>query len=138
MNRLLPLPAAGACLLLLTACGGDADAPAVPVAPPTEVAAIQTPPPEYPLELACAGVGGQSVLTVEVGTGGTPTRVVLLRSSGSGDLDRLAQEAVKGWKFRAATRGGQPVARTIQVPVNFTAPQVRPDACFALDARRGT
>ncbi len=138
MNRLLPLPAAGACLLLLASCGGDADAPAAPMAPPTEVAAIQTPPPEYPLELACAGVGGQSVLTVEVGTGGTPTRVVLLRSSGSGDLDRLAQEAVKGWKFRAATRGGQPVARTIQVPVNFTAPQVRPDACFALDARRGT
>lgn len=122
--------------LLLAACGRDEAAPAAPVPPPTEVTAIDTPPPQYPVELACAGVGGQSVLTVEVGTGGTPTRIVLLRGSGNDELDRLAREAVQGWKFRAATRGGQPVTRTIQVPVSFTAPQVRPDACFGLDARR--
>lgn len=39
------------------------------------------------------------MLTLEAGTGGMPTRGVLLRSGGSGDLDRLAREAAKGWKF---------------------------------------
>jgi TonB family C-terminal domain len=122
--------------LLLAACGRDDAPPAAPVPPPTEIAAVDTPPPQYPAELGCAGIGGQSVLQVEVGTEGTPTRITLLRSSGNDELDRLAQEAVQGWKFRPATRGGQPIARTIQVPVNFTPPQVRPDECFALDAGR--
>lgn len=138
MNR-LPLftLAAAAAALLLAACGDDTPAAATaPVPPPTEVAAVDTPPPQYPVELACAGIGGQSVLTVEIGTEGTPTRVALARSSGNDQLDQLAQETVQGWKFRAATRGGQPVARTIQVPMNFTPPQVRPDACFALEAGR--
>lgn len=43
---------------------------------------------------------------------------------------------MQGWKFKPATRGGQPVAQTIQVPVSFNVPQVRPDECFALDAGR--
>lgn len=136
MHRLPHLAAGVATALLLAACGREQAPPAAPVPPPTEVAAIDTPPPQYPVELACAGIGGQSVLNVEVGTEGVPTRVALLRSSGNPELDRLAEEAVQGWKFRAATRGGQPVARTIQVPMSFTAPQVRPDDCFALDARR--
>nr|MBO2468059.1 energy transducer TonB [Xanthomonadaceae bacterium] len=131
------LPVAGlACALALPACGGDGAQRTTPVPPPTEIAAIDTPPPQYPIELGCAGIGGQSVLQVEVGTEGVPTRVSLLRTSGNDDLDRLAQEAVQGWKFRPAPRGGQPIARTIQVPVNFTPPQVRPDECFALDAGR--
>ncbi|KAF1702031.1 energy transducer TonB [Pseudoxanthomonas suwonensis] len=131
------LPVTGlACALALAACGRDEAQQATPVPPPTEIAAIDTPPPQYPIELGCAGIGGQSVLQVEVGTEGVPTRVSLLRTSGNDDLDRLAQEAVQGWKFRPATRGGQPIARTIQVPVNFTPPQVRPDECFALDAGR--
>ena len=121
--------------VLLAGCGGSAP-PAEPVPPPTQIAAIDTPPPEYPVALACAGIGGQVLLEVEVGTAGTPTRIDLVRGSGNDDLDRLARESVQGWKFRPATRGGQPVAQTIQVPVNFTPPAVRPDACFALDAGR--
>ncbi|GAB3505815.1 energy transducer TonB [Pseudoxanthomonas daejeonensis] len=120
---------------LLAGCGGSTP-PAEPVPAPTQIAAIDTPPPEYPMALACAGIGGQALLEVEVGTAGTPTRIDLVRGSGNDDLDRLAKESVQGWKFRPATRAGQPVAQTIQVPVNFTAPAVRPDACFALDAGR--
>lgn len=128
--------AAAACVMV-AGCGGNADTPPQPPPPPpTDVAALHTPPPEYPLALACAGAGGQSVLRVTVGTDGSPARIDLARGSGNDDLDRLAREAVQGWKFRAATRGGQAVAQTIQVPVNFTPPAVRPDACFALDAGR--
>jgi protein TonB len=136
MARRFPmLLAAAAIAVPLAGCGGPT-APVEPVPAPTPVAALDTPPPQYPLELACAGISGQTVLEVEVGAGGTPTNVVLVRGSGSDALDQLAEDAVQGWKFRPATRAGQPVAQTIQVPVNFNPPPVRPDACFALDAGR--
>ena len=118
---------------LLPACGGSAP-PAEPVPPPTPVAAIDTPPPEFPLALACAGVGGQTLLSVEIGAEGRPTRIDLVRGSGNTELDALASQAVQGWTFRPATRAGPPVPQTIQVPVNFTPPAERPAECFALDA----
>ena len=131
----LSLPAATLLAALLAGCGASGP-PAPPVPAPTEAAAVDTPPPEYPLALACAGIGGQTVLKVEVGPAGTPTLVELVRGSGNDDLDRLASDAVKGWKFNPATQAGAPVAKVIQVPVSFNPPAVRPDACFALDAGR--
>src|SRR5690606_35933069 len=122
--------------LLLAACGRDDAPPAAPVPPPTEIAAVDTPPPQYPAELGCAGIDRQSVLQVEDGTEGTRTATTLQCSTGNEELDRWAQEAVQACNFRQATCGGQPSARTIQVPVNFPPPQVRPDECFALDAGR--
>ena len=120
---------------LLPGCTGSTP-PAEPVPPSTAVAAIDTPPPQYPLEQACAGIGGKTVLSVEIGPDGTPDQVRLVTSSGNEALDRQAEEAVRGWKFRPATRAGQPVAQGIQVPVTFTPPNERPAACFALDAGR--
>ena len=131
--RITLLLAACVAAALLAGCSGST-APAQPVPAPTPLAALDTPPPQFPLPLACAGIGGQTLLEVEVGAGGTPTRITQLRSSGNEQLDRLAKDAVQGWTFRAATRGGQPVAQTIQVPVNFNPPAERPAACFALDA----
>ncbi|MDG2524351.1 energy transducer TonB [Stenotrophomonas sp. HITSZ_GD] len=128
----IALPALAA--LALAACG-KSEAPAAPAVAPTELAAIETPPPAYPIELACAGAGGQTVLKVTVGTEGTPTEVALVKSSGQTQLDQLAQEKVRGWKFRAATRNGQPVAQTIQVPVDFKPPVPKPDECFAIEER---
>jgi protein TonB len=49
--------------------------PPAPPPPPTEVAAVKTPPPQYPLELACMGVGGTSTFKVTIGTDGKPTRL---------------------------------------------------------------
>lgn len=133
----LPLRAALATSFLLLAAGCSqqpgAEAPA-----PTELIAVQTPPPQYPLEAACNGNGGTSTLTVTVGTEGAPTNVAVSKGSGNAALDDAAVAAVKRWKFKAATRGGQAVAQTINVPVNFPAPQVRPDACFSLDEKAKT
>jgi protein TonB len=132
----LLLPALG--LLTLVACSKQ-DAATAPVAAPTELAAIHTPPPVYPVELACAGAGGTTVLKVTVGTEGKPTEVLLVTSSGQPALDESAQKAVHDWQFRAATRNGQAMPQTIQVPVAFNPPQPRPDECFAIEerARRG-
>ncbi|MFT4247116.1 MAG: energy transducer TonB [Pseudomonas sp.] len=134
--HLLILPIAVA---LLGACGKSAT-PAAPAIPPTELAALHTPPPEYPAELACAGIGGKSVLKVTIGTEGTVTDIQLVQGSGQAALDASAQKRVREeWKFKPATRNGQPVAQTIQVPVDFRPPQPKPDECFAIEehARRG-
>jgi len=103
--RLLTLPLVAT---LLTACGGSGQpaTPAAPATPPTEVAAVKTPPPQYPIELACSGMGGTTTLKVVVGVEGKPTDV-----------------------------NGQNLPATIQVPVSFNPPQPRPDECFAVEER---
>ena len=128
------LPCSVVIALTLGACTSS-DQPAAPVIAPTEVAAVQTPPPDYPAELGCTGVGGTSVLKVVVGIEGKPTDVTLISSSGNSQLDDSAAMRVREWKFKAATRNGQPVPTTIQVPVNFKVPDAKPDECFAIEER---
>lgn len=118
----------------LSACNSS-DQPPAPTVAPTEVAAVQTPPPDYPAELACTGVGGKSVLRVVVGPQGAPTEVSLVTSSGNSQLDDSAARRVREWKFNPATRNGQPVPTTIQVPVSFNPPDPKPDECFAIEER---
>jgi protein TonB len=117
---------------LLAGCG-KASAPAEEFIPSTQVMAVQTPPPDFPIEVACAGIGGTTVLTVTVGVEGKPTEIVLAQSSGNAALDKAALERVPGWQFQPATRRGKPVPMSIKVPVNFKPPAERPDACFKLD-----
>ena len=126
--------AAATALLLLSACGSSE--PQAPPIPSTPLTAIQTPPPAYPLELACAGIAGTSVLQVTVDTKGVPSIVSVAGSSGNAQLDQSAVTAVKAWVFEPATRGGQPVVQGLQVPVNFRLPAVRPDECFQLDGQK--
>ncbi len=122
--------------LVLASCGRDAaDSQSAPRVAPTEVAAVKTPPPQYPPELACMGVGGTSTLRVVIGVDGKPSEVTPVNSSGNPQLDQLARAAVQGWQFKAATRNGQAVPATIQVPVSFNPPQPRPDECFAVEER---
>ena len=121
-------------VVALAGCSGSRER-AAGVAAPTEVAAVKTPPPQYPIELACQGVGGTSTLKVVIGTDGKPSDVALATSSGNSALDEQARQAVLGWQFKAATRAGQPVSSTIQVPVTFNPPQPKPDECFAIEER---
>lgn len=131
MNRLL---FASAAIATLAACGpSPSDAPTVP---PTELAAVRTPPPVYPMDLACANIGGTVTLMITIGPGRNPTDIVLSRSSGNATLDENAIAAVKGWEFKPATFNGQPVPRKIQVPVTFRPPAERPEECFQLDEKR--
>lgn len=106
------------------------------VPPPLEssrVMAIDTPPPAYPAELACADIGGRVLLRLSIGPDGRPAKVETLESSGQPALDASAAEAVQGWTFQPATRVGQAVASQINVPMTFTPPVEKPDTCFALE-----
>jgi protein TonB len=118
---------------LIAGCGDDA--PVVAAIPSTPLTAVQTPKPDYPIELACANIGGTAVFNVVVGVEGKPTEVKLLASSGQPKLDASAEAAVHTWIFEAATRNGKPVVQGLQVPVRFTPPAERPSQCFALDAK---
>lgn len=130
--RLSALPAFAA-VLLLAACGGRSEQTG-PVIAPTELAAIDTPPPAYPQAAECSGEGGTTVLRVTVERDGVPAKVLQAQSSGNAALDQAALDAVQTWKFRAATRNGQPVTHTITVPVTFPAVLEKPTRCFAQGA----
>ena len=57
-----------------------------------------------------------------VATDGSVERLELAQTSGNRDLDRAALEAVRRWRFKPATQGGQPVVADVIVPLDF-APQ---------------
>lgn len=80
---------------------------------------LRNPPPPYPEECRCRGEQGTVVVKVLVSPRGTAESVVLSRSSGFGPLDRAAVEAVRRWRFRAATTGGVPIESYVMVPIRF-------------------
>lgn len=134
------LPALLAALLAGCTGGGPNGETAVPTAasPPaaTDPLAVATPPPDYPLALACAGVGGEVVLVLALDDKGIPAEVRIENSSRQSALDAAAIAAVRTWRFRPATSRGQPVPTRIRVPVKFTPPVMRPDRCFGLDEQQ--
>jgi TonB family protein len=77
--------------------------------------------PKYSPEALKAKLQGTIRLSLVVGMDGVPQDVKVLRGLGLG-LDEKAVEAVQGWRFKPATRGGEPVAVTAQVEVNFQIP----------------
>ena len=129
------VPAASlAMLLVLSGCERPVDSEAL--IPPTQPRAVHTPPPDYPPELACYDQGGRVDLILEVGLDGRPHDVRIERSSGHPQLDQAALDAVAGWEFRPGTRGGEPVATDLRVPVTFRPPVERPQMCNLVDEQR--
>lgn len=106
-------------------------APPPSIAPAPETAAaqstttapvpLQSPAPSYPPEAFRNGESGTVLLRVHVDPQGAPYEVDLVQSSRSRALDRAATDAVRRWRFRPATRGGQPVPGEVQVPITFSA-----------------
>jgi TonB family protein len=74
--------------------------------------------PEYTEEARAAKFQGVVMLKAVVDTEGAPQDVSVVRSLGLG-LDEKAIECVKNWKFRPATKDGNPVAMWVTIEVNF-------------------
>lgn len=81
--------------------------------------AAGNPPPAYPRAARRRGLEGRLVLRVRVGPDGAAREVEVIESSGHRMLDASAREAVAGWRFTPARRGGSPVASRIDIPVRF-------------------
>ena len=128
--RQLVACAAVSALVLLTGCEAPLQQPKIAA---TQPLAVDTPPPEYPAQLACDDIGGTVGLIMEIGVDGSPTNIRVESSSGQPALDQSAMATVDSWTFRPATRNGKPVSTDLRVPVTFTPPTMRPDMCFQLD-----
>ncbi len=75
--------------------------------------------PEYSEEARKARFSGTVTLVVEINASGQATSVKVVRKLGMG-LDEKAMEAVARWKFRPASKDGQPVATSAAVNVSFS------------------
>ncbi|UDF05104.1 energy transducer TonB [Asticcacaulis sp. AND118] len=84
-----------------------------------DMALSNNPPPPYPPQAKARHEEGTVQLRLQVRADGSVGEVQVQSSSGSMRLDRAAIDAVKRWKFRAATKGGQPVDSWAVVPITF-------------------
>jgi protein TonB len=62
---------------------------------------------------------------VLVGADGNPAWVTVRQTSGHGDFDSAAVQAVKKWRFSPARRGKEPVASFHDVRIRFRLDEAR-------------
>ena len=100
--------------------------PAEPKVEPPMIDANYTPnaevfrPPRISTRL---GEHGKVLLSVTVGVSGSATLVTLLKSSGYPRLDQAATDGAKRLRFKPATRGGQAIEWTYELPVVYEKPE---------------
>ncbi|MEO6170141.1 MAG: energy transducer TonB [Lysobacter sp.] len=128
VRRALSLIGVLATAVMLAACN-PAPADRSEAIAPTQPLAVETPPPVYPADLACAGIAGQVGVLLTIGIDGRPKNIRVEDSSGHLQLDQAAVDAVKGWKFQPGTSRGQPAETPLRVPVTFTAPDADSERC---------
>lgn len=106
------------------ASAGEAAAAAMTLPSPSEYQSALprykiNPTPEYPRIARLRGWEGQVLLQVEVLKTGEVGAMTLVASSGYRSLDRVAERAVRRWRFKPATRMGVPVGSEVRVPIEF-------------------
>lgn len=79
---------------------------------------VFSPDPEYSPEARDEGYQGTVVLTVIVGPDGRVHNPRVIRAVGQG-LDEKAVEKVMTWRFKPATKCGNPVAVEVRIEVEF-------------------
>lgn len=78
-------------------------------------------PPAYPISALREGIEGTVLLRVLVDEHGKPIKVLVIKSSGSHELDNVARNHVLvAWRFHPAQRDGQAVRAWAQMPVKFS------------------
>lgn len=95
----------------------EVKAPRVPVL--TEVAATFNPSPTIPDDLRAEALHTTVSAQFIVSAAGVPEAVQIVRSSGNDELDRLALETAKKWRFKPATRDGQPIESKVILHIEF-------------------
>jgi TonB family protein len=87
----------------------------------TEPTIIHRVEPQYTKEALDAKLEGQVRLSVVIGADGIPSDIKVVRRLGMG-LDEKAVECLQQWRFRPATRHGEPVDQKLTFGMNFRLP----------------
>ncbi len=124
----------GACAAALTLIIGGASAASAD-SPAKIDHSYPTQQPAYPDSAQLNGEQGDVMLDVYVNANGKPRkfRIKVFQSSGFGDLDNAAAEAVAGWHFIPATRNGDTKSAWTTVKIHFALP-TPPQAASATPA----
>ena len=80
----------------------------------------------YPPEARRKKEEGNVFIVFTVRKDGSVAEASVMRSSGFADLDHVALEAVKTWRYRPATAGGQPIEVRWRTYVDFQLPDSTP------------
>lgn len=96
-------------------CGAGNTARAGNFVPPVKLSGDQ---PRYSDAAREAHISGSVSLRVTIGTDGRVENVSVVRSLNP-DLDRNSIEAIRGWRFKPATKDGVPVQATIDIETSF-------------------
>jgi protein TonB len=78
------------------------------------------PPPRYPEMARRNGWEGRVMVRAHVSAAGRVTAVSLHQGCAYGVLNQAALAAVRTWRFRPGTIGGQAADSVVEVPVNFS------------------
>lgn len=76
--------------------------------------------PAYPAALERLEIEGRATVRVQVGTNGRVMAVELVRADDPGFFNATRDQALKRWRFKPATRDGQPVVSWVTKTVVFT------------------
>tara|TARA_B100000945_G_scaffold318101_1_gene322237 strand:+ start:2374 stop:3402 length:1029 start_codon:yes stop_codon:yes gene_type:complete len=76
-------------------------------------------PPVFPQELVSKGISGTVKMEVTVQPDGKVKSSRIVLSTGSKELDQLAQEAVTKWQFEPGLTNGQAATKRVIVPITF-------------------
>jgi TonB family protein len=80
---------------------------------------VESPAPGYPAIARRTGLEGQVRCSLQVDERGVVIAVTVLHSSGSPILDEAARTGLFAWRFRPATRGGEPRVCMVEHVVTF-------------------
>ncbi len=84
-----------------------------------ECEVIDQPQPDIPDDLRSDELDKEYVAEFVVGPDGNPESVNTVQSTGINELDKVALEAAKKWKFKPATLGGEATTQTVRLKIEF-------------------
>ena len=117
--------ATGSWILNFTELRTEPNAPRVPSSDLNGPAPIRKVDPKYPPNLINEHVEGEVILYAVIRRDGSVDSIQLVRGLDD-ELDKNAMNALSQWKFRPATRQGEPVELEAIIHIPFRAPDVRP------------
>jgi periplasmic protein TonB len=80
--------------------------------------AVRTVPPEYPERLRAQQVTGLVVIKCTVDEQGNVVSPAVEKSTDEG-FNQPALDAIRKWKFKPARQDGNPVSKTVIIPIRF-------------------